>query len=421
MRLRALRKSSVGRSLSKKGFLLPDSLVSNKPNPHHPKTPADLAGVFSFVCYNYFMSSIGKIDKFFLYTVIALLVLGYISFVSASFGVLARNSDKFWGIMISQSLGLVLGGILMYVFSRIDYKVWRKNAFVLFIFSIVLTLLVFIPAISLEHGGARRWISIGPVSLQPVELLKIAFVMYFAGWLSWVKGKAKQLRYGVLPLVIMLAIVAGILLQQPDTKSIILIFIASSSMLLLSGVPWKYILYGFLIAVLAFGALAFSKPYLFKRVTTFLNPASDREGSSFQLQQSLIAIGSGGLFGRGLGQSVEKFTYLPEPQGDSIFAVIGEEFGFVGTTIIILLFLMFGLRGLRIAYRAPDSFGRLMVAGIVIILTAQSFLNIASIIGLFPLTGVPLVFISQGGTSLMIAMAATGIVLNVSRYQLQNR
>jgi cell division protein FtsW len=127
------------------------------------------------------------------------------------------------------------------------------------------------------------------------------------------------------------------------------------------------------------------------------------------------------MFGRGLGQSVEKFTYLPEPQGDSIFAVIGEEFGFVGTTIMIILYLMFGLRGLRIAYRAPDSFGRLMVAGIVILLTAQSFLNIASIIGLFPLTGVPLVFVSQGGTSLMIAMAAVGIILNVSRYQLQNR
>jgi cell division protein FtsW len=309
----------------------------------------------------------------------------------------------------------------MYVFSRIDYKHWRKRAFILFILSIGITLLVFIPSISLEHGGARRWISIGPISLQPVELLKVAFVMYFAGWLSWVKAKAKELRYGVLPLVIILAIVAGVLLQQPDTKSIILMFVAGASMLLLSGIPWKYIFISLGIGVALFLVLALSKPYLFKRITTFMNPASDKEGSSFQLQQSLIAIGSGGMFGRGLGQSVEKFTYLPEPQGDSIFAVIGEEFGFVGTTIMIILYLMFGLRGLRIAYRAPDSFGRLMVAGIVILLTAQSFLNIASIIGLFPLTGVPLVFVSQGGTSLMIAMAAVGIILNVSRYQLQNR
>lgn len=367
------------------------------------------------------MSTIGKVDKFFLGTVIALIVIGFFSFISASFGVLARSESKFWGIVISQTAGLLLGGGLMYWFSKIDYKTWRKRSFYLFIFSIILTLLVFIPSISLEHGGARRWILIGPVSFQPVEFLKIAFVIYFAGWLSWVKGKAKQVKYGVLPLVIMLSIVAGILLQQPDTKSIILMFVASAGMLLLSGVPWRYIFISMAIGVLMFGILAISKPYLLKRVTTFLNPSSDLQGASFQLKHSLIAIGSGGVFGKGLGQSLQKFTYLPEPQGDSIFAVIGEEFGFIGTTLVIILFLIFGLRGMMIAYRAPDSFGRLMVAGLVILLLAQSFLNIASIVGLFPLTGVPLVFISHGGTSLMIAMATIGIILNVSRYQLQNR
>lgn len=368
------------------------------------------------------MSKIGKIDKFFLGVVITLLGFGFFSFVSASLGVLARSGeDKFWGIIISQSLGLVLGALFMWLFSRIDYKFWRRNAFYLFLFAIGLTLLVFIPSLSFEHGGARRWITLGPISFQPVEILKIAFIIYFAGWLSWVKAKAKQVKFGILPLVAMLLIVAAILLQQPDTKSIILIFIASASMLILSGVPWRYIFIAIGIGALMFGVLAISKPYLFKRVTTFLNPSSDLQGSSFQLQQSLIGIGSGGIFGKGLGQSLQKFTYLPEPQGDSIFAVVGEEFGFIGTTIVVVLFLIFGLRGMRIAYRAPDSFGRLMVAGLVILLLAQSFLNIASIIGLFPLTGVPLVFISHGGTSLMIAMATVGIILNVSRYQLQNR
>ncbi len=367
------------------------------------------------------MSSLGKVDKVFLGVVITLLVVGFFSFMSASFGVLARSEAKFWSIVISQVIGLGLGGLLMYWFSRIDYKVWRSYAFYLFILSIGLTLLVFIPSISLEHGGARRWIDIGPISFQPVELLKIAFVIYFAGWLSWVKGKAKGVKHGVLPLVIMLGLVAAILLQQPDTKSIILMFVASAAMLILSGMPWKYMAYAGVAAIVLFGVLAMSKPYLVKRITTFIDPSSDAQGASFQLRQSLVAIGSGGTFGRGLGQSVQKFTYLPEPHGDSIFAVIGEEFGFVGTTIVVVLFLVFGLRGLRIAYRAPDSFGRLMVAGLVILLCAQSFLNIASIIGLFPLTGVPLVFISHGGTSLMIAMAAVGIILNVSRYQLQNR
>lgn len=367
------------------------------------------------------MSSVGKIDKFFLGVVIALLAFGFLCFMSASFGVLARNEAKFWSVVISQSAGLVIGLGLMWWFSRIDYKAWRPKAFYIFIFSILVTLLVFIPSISLEHGGARRWISFGPISFQPVELLKIAFVMYFAGWLSWVKGKARQVKYGILPLVVMLGVVALILLQQPDTKSIILMFIAGASMLLLSGVPWKYVFISIGTAALAFGILALSKPYLVKRVTTFMDPTSDLQGASFQLQQSLIAIGSGGVAGRGFGQSVQKFTYLPEPQGDSIFAVIGEEFGFLGTTLVVVLYVLFGLRGLRIAYRAPDSFGRLLAAGIVIIMLAQSFLNIASIIGLFPLTGVPLVFVSHGGTNLMIAMAAAGIILNISRYQLQNR
>jgi cell division protein FtsW len=367
------------------------------------------------------VSNLGKIDRFFLITIIILLVIGYVSFISASLGVLSKNEPKFWSIIISQSIGLIMGGVLMYFFSRIDYKIWRKYAFFIFLFSIFLTLLVFVPSISLSHGGARRWLSIGPISFQPVELLKVAFVIYFAGWLSWVKGKAKQIKYGVLPLVVMLGIIAGILLKQPDTKSIILIFIAGVSMLFLSGVPRKYIFYGFIIAIIGCSVLVLSKPYLLKRVETFLHPDRDKQNSSFQLSHSQIAIGSGGTFGRGLGQSIQKFTFLPEPQGDSIFAVIGEEFGFVGTTILVLLYIVFGLRGLRIAYRAPDSFGRLMVAGIVILLVAQSFLNIASILGLFPLTGVPLVFISQGGTSLMMAMAVIGIVLNVSRYQLSNR
>lgn len=153
------------------------------------------------------------------------------------------------------------------------------------------------------------------------------------------------------------------------------------------------------------------------RIKTYLNPASDPRGSSYQLQQSLIAIGSGGVFGRGLGQSVQKFSYLPEPQGDSVFAVIGEEFGFFGSMILVILYVFLGVRGYKIALLAPDAFGRYLVVGITTLLIAQSFLNIASLVGLFPLTGVPLVFISHGGTSLCIALCAVGMILNVSRYE----
>ena len=214
----------------------------------------------------------------------------------------------------------------------------------------------------------------------------------------------------------MLGIIAGILLKQPDTKSLILITITGISMLFISSVPFKYIFGAIFGIVFLLGIFVYFTPYLQERVKTFINPAQDSQGSSYQIQQSLIALGSGGIFGRGFGQSIQKFSYLPEPQGDSIFAVLGEELGFVGSTITIFLYLLFLLRGFRIANRSPDAFSGLLVYGIVILITTQSFMHIASVIGVFPLTGVPLVFMSQGGTSLMVYMMAIGIVLNVSKF-----
>lgn len=358
------------------------------------------------------------VDKIFLGIVITLLIAGLFMFVSASLGILAKNETKFYGVLMSQLvLGLIGGGIAMYATYRIDYKLLRTYAFYIFIASLLFTLLVFIPGLGFRHGGALRWIDIGPISLQPVEFLKLGFIVYFAAWLSWIKHRVTDIRFGVLPLVGFLALIAGILLKQPDTKSIILITCAAFSMLFVSGVPWKYVLGLFALVVGGFLVLALFVPYLRDRVDTFIHPSHDPSGSSYQLQQSLIALGSGGMFGRGFGQSIQKFSYLPEPQGDSIFAVVGEELGFVGATTLILLFVAFALRGLRIANRAPDQFSRLLVIGIVILLTAQSFLNIASIIGVFPLTGVPLIFISQGGTSLLFSLAAIGVVLQISRYQ----
>lgn len=357
----------------------------------------------------------GKIDNIFLGIVIALLVFGLFSFVSASFGVLAKNEAKFAGVIFSQTVGLLAGLALMYVCSRIPYKFWRNYAFYFFAASLIITLLVFVPGLGQKHGGATRWIDIAGMSFQPVEFLKISFIFYFAGWLSWVKSKAKELKYGVLPLFVILSIITAILIKQPDHKSIILIVIASGAMLVASGVPWKYILGVAGISLLIFFVMVMTKPYLKDRVMTFINPAHDVKDTSYQLNQSLIAIGSGEIFGRGLGKSIQKFTYLPEPQGDSIFAVIGEEFGFVGACLLIILYLAFALRGMKIAFNAPDSFSRLLVVGLVILLLAQSFMNIASSIGAFPLTGVPLVFVSHGGTSLMFSLAVVGIILNISR------
>lgn len=357
------------------------------------------------------------IDRVFLWSVAILVTVGIIIFISASLGILAKNESKFYNVLFSQlALGLVGGGVALYVTSRVPYLFWRKNAFYIFLTTIVLMVLVFVPGLGFVHGGARRWIALGSVSFQPAEFLKLGFIIYFAAWLSWVRQRVSDFRFGVLPLIIMLAIIAGLLFAQPDTKSFVLMLVAGGAMLFVAGVPWKYILGVAGAGIIVLSILAAATPYIRDRVKTFLDPAHDPTGSSYQLQQALIAVGSGGMFGHGLGQSIQKFEYLPEPQGDSIFAVVGEEFGFVGSSVLIVLFLAFMLRGLRIANRAPDLFGKLLALGIIVLISFQSFLNMASIIGVLPLTGVPLVFVSQGGTSLAISLAAVGIVCNISRY-----
>ena len=360
-----------------------------------------------------------SIDKIFFGIVIALVGIGLITFTSASLGILAKNESKFYSVIFGQYIFGFLGGIVaLFIGLKIPYKLLRKYSLILFVLSIILTGLVLVPGIGQSHGGARRWIDILGYSFQPVEFLKIGFIIYFAAWLSWAKGKVKDPLFSILPLVIFLGIIALVLLKQPDTKSIILITITALVMLFVSGAPLKYILGILGIAIIAFIILVSFKPYLKDRINTFLRPNENSKSTSYQLQQSLIAVGSGGVFGRGLGQSIQKFNYFPEPQGDSIFAVIGEELGFVGNAILICLYVAFALRGFRISLRnAPDSFSKLLVIGFITIITAQSFMNIASIIGVFPLTGVPLVFISHGGTALLLSLGVVGIVLNISKYQ----
>jgi cell division protein FtsW len=358
-----------------------------------------------------------KPDRFFLIIVFILLIFGVAMFISASLGILARNEKTFYSVLFSQlALGLGLGLLGMYICYRINYKFWRRYSFILFLSSILLTASVFIPSFGWSHGGAERWIQLGPVSFQPVEFLKFGFVIYFAAWLATVKNKPQNFKFRIFLLGTMIAIITLVLFKQPDTKSFILILITGTSMLFVSGVPLKYILGIGLGSVFLLGTLVYFTPYLQERVKTFINPSQDAQGSSYQIQQSLIALGSGGVFGRGYGQSVQKFSYLPEPQGDSLFAVLGEELGFAGAFATIFLFLLFILRGFRIANRTPDLFSGLLVYGIVILITVQSFMHIASVTGVFPLTGVPLVFMSQGGTSLMVYLMAIGIVLQISKF-----
>ncbi len=359
-----------------------------------------------------------RVDTPFLISVFILVIAGYLIFTSASLGLLSKQAAKYSNVAFNQTFfGLIFGSIACYITTKIDYKRYRKYSFYLFLLSIVTTLLVFVPHIGVEHGGAHRWIYIGPISFQPSELLKIAFIIYLSALFSSFKDKVGTFKHGLLPLIILSGIVGLVLLKQPDTDTFLIALFSGFSVYLAAGGRWRDILILVLVGVLGMTALAFSRPYIMSRITTFLHPDQNALGSGYQIQQSLIAIGSGGMFGRGFGQSIQKFNVLPEPIGDSIFAVASEEFGFIGATSIILLFIFFTFRGLKIAGKVPDQFGRLLALGIVIMISSQALVNIGAMVGVLPLSGITLPFISHGGTALFMTLAEVGIVLNISKNQ----
>lgn len=358
-----------------------------------------------------------KIDRSFFIIVVILVVSGFLIFTSASLGLLARGGAKFSQVAFNQILfGIVGGSIALLITSRIPYRFWKKNAFYIFILSIIATLFVFIPGVGLEFGGARRWLDLGITSFQPAELLKIGFIMYLAAYFSSLRTKIKKPIHGLFPFIGTLGVVSLILLSQPDTGTLVVMFAAGIAMFFVAGAKWSHIFSIAGAAAVGVGILAYIRPYVRERIFSFLNPASDPLGASYQIQQSLISIGSGEWFGRGFGQSIQKFNFLPEPIGDSIFSVAAEEFGFIGSIIIISIFLAFAFRGYKIATKAPDYFSGLLVVGIVTLIVSQSFINIGAMLGILPLTGLPLPFISHGGTALFFALAEVGIVLNISKY-----
>lgn len=363
------------------------------------------------------MSEKLKIDKVYLITILVLTLLGFFIFTSASLGLLARDGANFKSVALNQTAGLILGMIAFYTMSRINYKILRKYSFYIFMLAIGINLLLFIPSFTLNHGGASRWIDLGFITFQPSEFLKIAYIIYMAAWLSHFKDKIKEFKYGILPYLIITGILSLLLISQSDTDTLVVIAGTGIAMLFASGAKFRNIV---LIGVILLGlvaGLAIARPYIRDRIMTFFRPNTNTQGSGYQIQQSLIAIGSGKLFGRGYGQSVQKFNYLPEPIGDSIFAVQAEEFGFVGSLTIIALFIFFVIRGFKISVRAPDIFSGLVTIGIVILITTESFMNISSMTGLLPLSGMPLLFVSHGGTALIVTLLAVGIVANISRYQ----
>lgn len=360
-----------------------------------------------------------SIDRPLLIIVLLLLIAGFFIFLSAALGVMAKSEEKFDNLLVSQIVfGLFGGGVAMWLFARVKYQFWRKNAFWIFLITIILSLLVFVPGIGMEHGGARRWVDLGVITFQPGEILKFGVTVYLAAWFAFAHKRRRfdSSTYGLIPLLILLAITGMLLLAQPDTGTFLIAAAAGTAMFIVSGGRWRYVLFLAIIGVLLIGGLAAVKPYVRERIATLIHH-DDFQGAGYQLRQSMIAIGSGGLFGKGFGQSIQKFNYLPEAHGDSIFAVAAEEFGFIGAAGLVILYVLFALRGLWIAAKVHDIFAGLLAVGIVTLLTAQSFMNIGSMLSIVPLTGVPLVFVSHGGTALLVAMAEVGILLHISRHR----
>lgn len=360
-----------------------------------------------------------NVDNVFLVTVFGFLFVGFFILASASMGLLARTAGAdFSSILFQQLLFGLVGCIGLYFFAfKLDYRILRKFAFPFFLFGLVLSSLVFLPNIGFSHGGASRWISVGSFFFQPSEFLKLALIVYVAAWLSSEKRNISSFKAGFLPFASILMAAGLILVLQKDVGTLGIIIISCVALFFLGGGKIRHLLVGLAIIAISFSFLVYFEPYRMKRITVFLNPSYDPQGAGYQLRQSLIAIGAGGIKGKGFGMSAQKFNYLPEPVSDSVFAVFAEEFGFVGSVFLLCLFLFFLYRGFSISIRAPDSFGRLLGAGIVILIIIQSLINVAAMMGISPLTGIPLIFVSKGGSSLIATLVEAGILLNISKHR----
>ncbi len=361
-------------------------------------------------------------DRVFSLIVVILTVGGAAVFLSASLGLLARQNSDLGHLALTQLvLGLVPGLIALVLIRFMRPDLLLRSVLPFYLFSFLLTALVFVPHIGIHTNGASRWLDVGPVTVQPAEFLKMAVVLMFAAYLAKMKAKLSNPRYGLLGFGLIVGIPAVLLILQPNTSTTLVLGATTVAMYLIAGAPWRDLAIIALVAVVALAGLILIRPYLLNRIETFLNPSDNSLTSGYQIQQSLIAIGSGGLMGRGYGQSVQKFNYLPEAVDDAIFAVYAEEFGFVGAIVLVLLFLAFASRGFAIASDASTAFGTFAAAGLTLVITISAFLNIGAMLSIFPLTGLPLPFISHGGTALLAALASVGVILNIAAHRTKRR
>ncbi len=364
------------------------------------------------------LSKIGHRPDYFLMALVFILaVAGLLILASASSELgRVRFNDTYYFLKHQLKSGFLLGILGFLVAYKVHYQHYRKAAFVFLLVNLGLLSLVF-TKFGYASGGASRWLNLGLFSFQPSELLKITFILYLAAWLTNPKmNRSQGVWDGLLPFFVICGLVAGLLILQPATSTVVILITSGFVIYFLSGAKLKHIAFAGLAGLLALGLVVVVTPYRLQRVKTFLNPEKDSLGAGYQVNQAMIAIGSGGFWGTGYGQSTSKVGYLPTPTDDSIFAVAAQELGFIGASLLITFFALLVLRMLYLAHQVRDKFGQFVLVGFAAILGLQSLINMGAISGLFPLTGVPLPFVSYGGTALAVFLTMSGIAVNISKY-----
>lgn len=355
-----------------------------------------------------------KINYKIIFCVLILSLFGVIMIYSSSYIWAEYKYNNPYKYLIYQSTFLLLGFIVMFITSKIDYKIYKKKSNLILLICFILLILVLIPGVGTIRNGSRSWFGIGPFGIQPSEIAKIGLIIFTAKYLSKNNNEKKFARKFVWPILIVIFIFFGLIMLEPDFGTGMVIVCALVVLIYITGTKLDIFIRLGMLGLLGIVGLILAAPYRIKRIVSFLNPWSDPLGSGFQIIQSLFAIGPGGLLGQGFMNSRQKHFYLPEPQTDFIFSIITEEFGFVGSLIICLLFSYLFYNLIKIALKTNDLFGKYLVFGFSFMLIFQTLLNLMVVVGIIPVTGVTLPFLSYGGSSLLVSMASIGIILNIS-------
>lgn len=356
-----------------------------------------------------------KSDNVLFLATILLLALSIVMVYSASAVVGLERYGKSSFFLVKQGMWVTLGVTMLWVVMRVDYHTYREPLFIWTCLGVVGVALVAV-LFSTPVNNARRWFGVAGIGVQPSELSKLAAIFFMAALLERRMHRIDDVKYALVPIIVVVAVLVGLILLEPDFGTSMALLLIAAAMVFTAGLNYRYIFGALLAAVPALCILAMGAAYRRRRLLVFLNPWEDPLGGGFQIIQSLIAVGTGGVWGRGLMNGVQKLFYLPEPHTDFIYSVISEELGLVGATVVLLCFCVITWRGLRVALRAPDPFGGFLALGLTTMVAVQALVNISVVLGLMPTKGIPLPFVSAGGSSLLINLVGMGILLNVSQH-----